>query len=63
MNKSSHRSVFNRVHCMFVDVEETAHAPSVIQTPSSLPQININKLGGGGVSLTPIPSSTSRNPA
>ncbi|WP_240154620.1 hypothetical protein [Burkholderia sp. Cy-647] len=48
---------------MFVDVEETAHAPSVIQTPSSLPQININKLGGGGVSLTPIPSSTSRNPA
>nr|WP_186193560.1 ESPR-type extended signal peptide-containing protein [Burkholderia gladioli] len=51
MNKSSHRSVFNRVHCVFVAVEETANAPSVIQTPNSLPQININKLGGGGVSL------------
>ncbi|MBU9217192.1 filamentous hemagglutinin N-terminal domain-containing protein [Burkholderia gladioli] len=28
-----------------------AHAPSVIQTPNGLPQVNINKPGGGGVSL------------
>ncbi|WP_186102125.1 hypothetical protein [Burkholderia gladioli] len=51
MNKNSHRLVFNRVHYVFVTEEEIAHAPSVIQTPNSLPQININKLGGGGVSL------------
>ncbi|WP_186129303.1 hypothetical protein [Burkholderia gladioli] len=51
MNKNSHRLVFNRVHCVFVAEEEIAHAPSVIQTPNSLPQININKPGGGGVSL------------
>ncbi|MBU9171966.1 ESPR domain-containing protein [Burkholderia gladioli] len=63
MNKNSHRSVFNRVHCMFVAVEETAHAPSVIQTPNSRRRSISTSWAAAGFRLTPIPGSTSRNPA
>nr|WP_249214515.1 ESPR-type extended signal peptide-containing protein [Burkholderia cenocepacia] len=39
------------------------HAPSVIQTQSGIPQVNINKPTGGGVSLLiPTISSMYKNP-
>nr|WP_242704777.1 hypothetical protein [Burkholderia gladioli] len=55
--------VFNRVHCVFVAVEETAHAPSVIQTPNSRRRSISTSWAAAGFRLTPISGSTSRNPA
>nr|WP_244098527.1 hypothetical protein [Burkholderia gladioli] len=55
--------MFNRVHCVFVAVEETAHVPSVIQTPNSRRRSISTSRATAGFRLIPIPGSTSRNPA